>query len=170
MNDIAGIFLFNSSKLLRSEYLPKIERCLEGLDDDDVWSRPNEASNSIGNLLLHLRGNVTQWIIGGVGGRTRERRRQQEFDQRDRIPAAELLAGLRAAVEEADEIIRGLDIAALGSRRAIQDYDVTVLEAIYHVVEHFSMHTGQIILMTKARTGEDLKLWRPANEAVLEKP
>jgi uncharacterized damage-inducible protein DinB len=170
MNDIAGIFLFNSSKLLRSEYLPKIERCLEGLNDDDVWSRPNEASNSIGNLLLHLRGNVTQWIIGGVGGRTRERRRQQEFDQRDRIPAAELLAGLRAAVEEADEIIRGLDIAALGSRRAIQDYDVTVLEAIYHVVEHFSMHTGQIILMTKARTGEDLKLWRPANEAVLEKP
>ena len=170
MTDISGIFLSKSSSLLRSEYLPKIERCLEGLTDDDVWSRPNEASNSIGNLLLHLRGNVTQWIIAGVGGRTRERRRQQEFDQRNRIPTAELLAGLRAAVEEADEIIRGLDIAALGSRRAIQDYDVTVLEAIYHVVEHFSMHTGQIILMTKARTGKDLKLWRPANEAVLGKP
>ena len=129
-----------------------------------------EASNSIGNLLLHLRGNVTQWIIAGVGGGTRERHRQQEFDERKRIPTGELLAGLRAAVEEADDIIRGLDVAALGNRRAIQDYDVTVLEAIYHVVEHFSMHTGQIILMTKARTGEDLRLWRPANEAVLEKP
>jgi len=170
MTDVAGTFLSKSSSLLRSEYLPKIERCLERLSDDDVWSRPNEASNSIGNLLLHLRGNVTQWVIAGVGGRTRDRRRQQEFDERNRIPTAELLAGLRAAVEEADEIIRGLDIAALGSRRAIQDYDITVLEAIYHVVEHFSMHTGQIILMTKARTGEDLRLGRPANEAVLEKP
>jgi len=170
MTDIARTFLAQSSSLLTSDYLPKIERCLERLTDDDVWSRPNEASNSIGNLLLHLRGNVTQWIIAGVGGRTRERRRQQEFDERNRIPKGDLLAGLRAAVEEADEIIRGLDIGALGSRRAIQDYDVTVLEAVYHVVEHFSMHTGQIIMMTKARTGENLKLWRPANEAVVEKP
>ena len=167
MADIAATFLSKSGSLLTSEYLPKIERCLERLTDDDVWSRPNEASNSIGNLLLHLRGNVTQWIIAGVGGRTRERRRQQEFDERNRIPAGELLAGLRAAVEEADEIIRGLDSGALGSRRTIQDYDVTVLEAIYHVVEHFSMHTGQIILMTKARTGQDLKLWLPVNEGSL---
>src|SRR5690348_12633039 len=101
MADIAGTFLSKSSSLLTTEYLPKIERCLERLTDDDVWSRPNEASNSIGNLLLHLRGNVTQWIIAGVGGRTRERRRQQEFDERNRIPTGELLAGLRATVEEA---------------------------------------------------------------------
>jgi uncharacterized damage-inducible protein DinB len=164
MADISQVFLQKSSSLLVSDYLPKIERCLEHLSDDDVWSRPNEASNSIGNLLLHLRGNVTQWIIGGVGERAYERHRQQEFDERTHIPGRELLAKLRAVVEEAGEVIRGLDAAALLSKRRIQDYEVTVLEAVYHVVEHFGMHTGQIILLTKARTGEDLKLWRPVRE------
>jgi uncharacterized damage-inducible protein DinB len=164
MTDISQAFLQKSSSLLLSDYLPKIERCLEHLSDDDVWSRPNEASNSIGNLLLHLRGNVTQWIIGGVGERPYERHRQQEFDERTHIPGRELLAKLRAVLEEAGEVIRGLHAADLLSKRQIQDYEVTVLEAIYHVVEHFGMHTGQIILLTKARTGEDLKLWRPVRE------
>jgi uncharacterized damage-inducible protein DinB len=164
MTDVTEAFLAKSRSLLVSEYLPKIERCLEHLTDDDVWWRPNDASNSIGNLLLHLRGNVTQWIIGGVGGQAHERRRQQEFDERTHVPAKELLANLRAVAEEAAEVIRGLDNDALLGRRQIQDYDVTVLDAIYHVVEHFGMHTGQIILLTKARTGEDLKLWRPARE------
>ena len=166
MTDITQDFLAKSRSLLVSEYLPKIERCLEHLTDEDVWWRPNDASNSIGNLMLHLRGNVTQWIIGGVGGRARERRRQQEFDERAHVPAEELLANLTAVVEEAAKVIRGLDDQALLSRRQIQDYDVTVLEAIYHVVEHFSMHTGQIVLFTKARTGEDLKLWRPVRETI----
>jgi uncharacterized damage-inducible protein DinB len=160
--DVSNAFLQQSVSLLTSDFLPKIERCLDHLTDDDVWSRPNEASNSIGNLLLHLRGNVTQWIVAGVGGRTYERHRQREFDERTHIPANELLAQLRGAVENASEVIRGLDADTLLSRRSIQDYDVTVLEAIYHVVEHFSMHTGQIILLTKARTGKDLKLWQPA--------
>jgi uncharacterized damage-inducible protein DinB len=168
--DVSKAFLQNSASLLASDFLPKIERCLEHLTDEDVWWRPNEASNSIGNLLLHLCGNVTQWIIGGVGGQTRERRRQQEFDERTRIPARELRAKLRAVVEEADAVLRGFDANALLGRRQIQDYDVTVLEAIYHVVEHFSMHTGQIILLTKARTGEDLNLWRPAHETASGRP
>jgi uncharacterized damage-inducible protein DinB len=164
VGDLSQAFLDKSRSLITSEYLPKIEACLARLSDEDVWSRPNEASNSIGNLLLHLGGNVLQWIIGGVGQRPYARHRQQEFDARDRIPSTELLARLRAVVADADQILRGLDREALSSRRLIQDYDVTVLEAIYHVVEHFAMHTGQIILLTKARTGEDLKLWRPVRE------
>ena len=170
MTDITQAFLQKSGSLIASDYLPKIERCLEHLTDEDVWSRPNDACNSVGNLLLHLRGNTTQWIIGGVAGKPYERRRQQEFDERTHIPAKELLATLRAVVEEADEIIRGLDPSALLSMRRTQDYEVTVLEAIYHVVEHFGMHTGQIILLTKARTGEDLKLWRPARETTPGRP
>ena len=154
-------FLLQSRRLIGSDYLPKIERCIERLDDDDVWWRANEASNSIGNLVLHLCGNVTQWIIGGVGGRPYQRHRQQEFDERTHIPGGELLRRLRAVVEEADEVISGLDADALLTRRQIQAYDVTVLEAVYHVVEHFGMHTGQIILLSKARTGADLKLWQP---------
>jgi uncharacterized damage-inducible protein DinB len=159
MTDVTQAFLAKSRTLLLSEYLPKIERCLEHLTDEDVWWRANDASNSIGNLMLHLRGNVTQWIIAGVGGQARERRRQQEFDERTHVAAKELLANLRTVVEEAAEVIRGLDDHALLGRRQIQDYDVTALEAIYHVVEHFSMHTGQIILLSKARVAEDLRLW-----------
>jgi len=166
MTDVSRAFLAKSRSLLVAEYLPHIESCVAQLADDDVWWRANEASNSIGNLILHLRGNVTQWIIDGVGGRPRERKRQQEFDERTRIPARDLMAGLRSVVEEADEIIGGLDPDVLLTPRAIQDYHVTVLEAIYHVVEHFGMHTGQIILLTKARTGEDLKLWQPARETL----
>lgn len=67
--DVSQVFLLKSVSLLASDFLPKIGRCLDHLTEEDVWWRPNEASNSIGNLLLHLRGNVSQWIIGGVGDR-----------------------------------------------------------------------------------------------------
>lgn len=160
MTDVGRTFIEKSRRLLVADYVPKIERCVQRLGDEDVWWRPNEASNSIGNLILHLCGNVTMWMVGGVGGRPFERDRQQEFDERTPLPAAELLGRLRAVVREADEVLRSLDDAALLSRRQIQGYDVSTLEAIYHVVEHFGMHTGQIILLSKARTGEDLGLWR----------
>jgi uncharacterized damage-inducible protein DinB len=159
--DPARTFVQESRALLTSDYLPKIESCLGHLSDEDVWWRPNEASNSIGNLLLHLCGNVTQWILGGVGGRPYERRRQQEFDERGSVEKKDLLDRIRTVVGEADDVLGSLDPAALMDRRGIQGYDVTVQEAIYHVVEHFSMHTGQIILLTKARAGEDLRLWQP---------
>ena len=160
MTDVAHAFLQESRKLLLTDYLPKIERCLEHLGDDDVWRRPNEASNSIGNLLLHLCGNVTQWIVGGVGNRAVERHRQEEFDERRHLPARELLARLKSTLAEADAVLGDLSLETLLTRRAIQGYDVTVLEAVYHVVEHFSMHTGQIIVITKMVTARDLKLWQ----------
>src|SRR5947208_2306802 len=160
MSDAGGAFLKKSRQLLLQDFLPKIERSVTVLNDDDIWWRPNDASNSIGNLLLHLSGNVTMWIVGGVGGRLFERNRQQEFDERAHIPASELLRRLRAAMAQADEVLGSVTDADLLSRRQIQSYDVTVLEAIYHVVEHFAMHTGQIILLSKARTGDDLKLWQ----------
>jgi uncharacterized damage-inducible protein DinB len=156
---VAKVFTEKSRRLLRADYLPKIEACLDRLSDEDVWWRPNDASNSIGNLILHLCGNVRMWIIGGVGGRNFERDRQQEFDERRQIPKNELLTILGRVIEEADEVIETLDESELLGRRQIQSYDVSVLEAIYHVVEHFSMHTGQIILLSKARLGEDLRLW-----------
>ena len=162
--DPSLIFLDKSRALLAGDYLPKIERCLELLDDHAIWWRPNEGSNSVGNLLLHLCGNVTQWMLGGVGRQAYDRRRQQEFDERRPIPKADLLRTVRQVVQAADAVLGHLEARDLSSRRQIQGYDVTVLEAIYHVVEHFSMHTGQIILITKAKTGKDLKLWRPPEE------
>jgi uncharacterized damage-inducible protein DinB len=161
---IGKAFTDQSRRLLTADYLPKIETCLHRLGEEDVWWRPNDASNSVGNLILHLCGNVTMWIIGGVGGRKFERNRQQEFDERRHIPKAELLTKLRRVIDEADEVIETLDEKTLLSRRQIQSYDVTVLEAVYHVVEHFGMHTGQIILLSKARVAEDLELWQQPNK------
>ncbi len=165
MSDVAQTFVSASRRLLMSEYLPKIERCLERLGDEEVWWRPNDASNSIGNLLLHLCGNVRQWIVGGVGRREFERDRQQEFDERGPLPKHDLLARIKGVLAEAEAVIGGVHGESLLSRRQIQGYDVTVLEAIYHVVEHFGMHTGQIIMLTKMRMGEDLRLWRPPHPA-----
>lgn len=159
MTDIAQTFVSESRRLLTTDYLPKIERSIAVLGDEDVWWRPNEVSNSIGNLVLHLCGNLEQWIIGGVGGRAYTRDRQREFDERTQRPAPELVTRLRAVVTEAGEIIGGLDADALQERRQIQGDDVTVFEAVYHVIEHFSMHTGQIIYLSKMRSGRDLKLW-----------
>jgi uncharacterized damage-inducible protein DinB len=159
--DISEAFVSESRRLLTAGYLPKIERCVDRLTDEDVWWRPNEASNSIGNLMLHLCGNVSQWIIEGIGGRPYDRHRQEEFDTRTPIPAGELLRRLRAVVKEADEVLGDVTGQSLLHQRHIQGYDVTTLDAIYHVVEHFSMHTGQIILITKARSAENLELWKP---------
>jgi uncharacterized damage-inducible protein DinB len=158
--DTSQAFLRKSRDLL-AEYREKIDRSLEPLSDADVWWRANDHSNSIGNLILHLCGNVTQWIAGGVGRRPYERLRQQEFDERRALPKAELLGKLGGVVATAEGILADLDPSALTEPRRIQGYDVTVLDAVYHVVEHFSMHTGQIILLAKARAGIDLGLWQP---------
>jgi uncharacterized damage-inducible protein DinB len=157
MDDIARLFLDKSRNLIMADYVPKIERSLDPLSDDDIWWRPNEASNSIGNLVLHLCGNVTMWIIGGVGMLPFERNRQE----RNKIPAAELKRRLTDTTRHANEVMSAVGASELSSRRHIQGYDVTVLEAIYHVVEHFGMHTGQIILLSKARVGRELDLWEP---------
>lgn len=154
MQNVAQSFIDESRKLLIASYLPRIERCLEGLSDHNVWWRANPESNSIGNLLLHLAGNVRQWIISGVGGTIDERQRQREFDEKGPVRCSELLSRLRMTLEEADRVLGDVNPETLLEHRHIQGCDVTVLEAIYHVVEHFSMHTGQIILLTKTWKGD----------------
>ncbi|GAC1446515.1 MAG: hypothetical protein NVSMB56_05930 [Pyrinomonadaceae bacterium] len=159
--DVTTDFINTSRRYLTAEYLPKIENCLARLSVEDVWWRGVETSNSVGNLVLHLNGNVRQWIIGGVGEREFGRDRQKEVDARELIPKDELLAQLKATVHEADEVIAHLNEKDLQVRREIQGRAMSKLEAVFHVVEHFAQHTGQIIMLTKMRTGEDLKLYVP---------
>jgi uncharacterized damage-inducible protein DinB len=157
MTDIAEHFIAQSRGFLSSDYLPKIERCLEVLSDEDVWWRANEGSNSIGNLLLHLEGSTRAWIAGVAGGSHSPRDRQQEFDEREQIPRAELMSRLRQTLAEADGVLGRLDVEVLLERRQARGEEVTVLLAVYHAVENFSMHTGQIIMLSKMRSG-DLRL------------
>lgn len=146
----AQAFLERSRYYLAEEYPTKIRQCVLALPDGAVWDRSNESSNSIANLLLHLAGNVKQWIVGGVGGFPVTRDRPAEFAARDGPDAATLLESLESAVREADRVIAALSEGDLLESRTIQGRETTVLAAIYHVVEHFAMHTGQIVLMTKA--------------------
>jgi len=146
-------FLTESRRFLLEEFLPKIEAVVERLDDEQIWWRGREESNSIGNLILHLAGNLRQWIVCGIGGRD-ERVRQQEFEEREKKPREELLAKLRGVVEESARVLDDLDAERLLEKRIIQGRDVTVLAAVYHVVEHFAMHAGQIIFVAKIFSGD----------------
>ena len=153
---VSQAFVDQARQFLIEQYFPKIERCLEQLNDEQIWWRGSEQSNSIGNLLLHLSGNARQWIVSGLGGALDNRERQTEFDERDLIPRAKLLAKLKQTLIDVDAVLASFDQEKLLNQYLIQGNTVTALEAIFHVTEHFSMHTGQIILLTKMMTQKDL--------------
>ena len=156
---VSKAFIAHASEFLLGDYLPKIERCLEKLTDEQIWWRANEESNSIGNLILHLCGNARQWIISGVGSEPDNRNRDSEFEQRELIPRTELLTLLRSTLSEVETTLRAVDPTTILDHRKIQGNDVEILEAIFHVTEHFSMHTGQIIMLTKMLTASDLRFY-----------
>lgn len=139
--------------------LAQISRCVRALDADQVWQRATPRNNSVGNLVLHLTGNVRQWIVGGVACTPVERDRPAEFAERGPLPAESILAELERVVTAACGAVERLSAADLESRRTIQGYDVAVLVAVMHVVEHFSWHTGQIVHMTKALCDADLSVY-----------
>jgi uncharacterized damage-inducible protein DinB len=156
MSNEAEFLRYSCERLTQLE--SRVETCLAKLTTEQIWARGTSNENAAGNLVLHLAGNVRQWIISGVGGAPDRRDRDSEFAAQSGENIAERLRG---TVEEAVAVIGNLPHERLAERRAIQKYyDVTVLEAIYHVVEHFSMHTGQIIFATKLLTGEDLGFYR----------
>ena len=157
--EIGRAFIHRSRAYLTGDYLPKIRHALDGLSEADLWWRPNEASNSIGNLLLHLAGNIRQWVVSGIGSSPDTREREKEFTAAGGSVSQELLDHLEEAVEAADEVLSRLSTEHLLTSRVIQGMDVSVLDALYHVVEHFSTHTGQILYLAKLRTGRDLAFW-----------
>lgn len=156
---IARAFIERASSYFLKDYLPKIERCLEKLSDEQIWWRANEESNSIGNLILHVCGNARQWIVCGIGAAPDNRNRDAEFEQHDMIPRADLLSLLHRTLSDVQSTLESVDPATLLEYRKIQGNDVDILESIFHVAEHFSMHTGQIIMLTKMMTSADLRFY-----------
>jgi len=152
--DVSRQFLSDSRAFLTKDYLPKIERCVAQLTPEQIWFRANDASNSIGHLLLHLAGSSRYWAIEVIGGQPIGRMRQQEFDRREPLSPDRLLADLRAAVADVDRRLAELSAETLLEERISHDEEPTVLWCVYHIVEHFSMHTGQILSMHKAIVGE----------------
>jgi uncharacterized damage-inducible protein DinB len=153
------VFIECSSRKLEQQ-VSRIRECLGKLSPDEIWSRGHENENAIGNLVLHLNGNLRQWMLSGVGGAPDTRVRDAEFAARGGMETAELLGRLEATVQEVIALLGRVTPERLAERITIQKYDVTVLDGIFHVVAHFAEHTGQIIFATKMLTGEDLGFYR----------
>jgi uncharacterized damage-inducible protein DinB len=156
------IFVARSRYWLTKEYPIKIRHCVNALPKDAIWKRPAPGCNSIGNLLVHLAGNVTEWILGGVGRQTIQRFRAGEFQRDDGPDGQKLLEDLEIVLRKADKVLAELSERDLERELVIQDRETTVLSAVYHVVEHFAMHTGQIIQMTKVFAPGTIKFYEDA--------
>lgn len=157
MHAIATAYL-QTARAATSADLARIERALAFVDDTELWWRANEASNSLGNLLLHLAGSHRFWIVSVVGREPSHRQRQQEFETRGGQTKTALLELLRLTVADANDVLAGLEPDALLDAREAFGKPWTVLGAIHHTVAHFSLHTGQILLLVKQLKGIDLAL------------
>jgi hypothetical protein len=158
--DVAALFLEYSRQKLLGHFWPRLRKCVEPLTEEQVWWRPNEASNSIGNLILHLNGNVRQWLVGWFNGAEDKRDRPAEFNAREGMTAGELLERLGATMDEAAGVLERMTAGHLVARYEIQGYHVSGLDAVYQVVDHFGLHFGQIAYITKALSSTDLGFYR----------
>jgi hypothetical protein len=158
------LFLQFSRNKLIEQYWPRLRKAVEPLTLQQIWWRPNPASNSIGNLILHLNGNVWQWIVASFNGLEDQRNRPAEFSATGDLPATDLLARLGETMEEVAKVLARLTLEDLLATYHIQGYTVTGLAAVYQVVEHFGLHYGQIVYIAKALEGRDLGFYSELNK------
>ena len=156
-HDMADLFRAAVRRDLR-EYLRRVNHCLRQLNERQIWWRANDASNSAGNLVLHLCGNMRQWIVAGLGGAPDARDRDAEFAARGGQSKRALLLLLANTFRETEGVLRRITPQALTRRYVIQGFHVTGLGAVAHVYFHFSYHAGQIVYLTKLQQGKDLRL------------
>ncbi len=142
---------------------PRIKTCIELLSDEEVWQRANASSNSIGNLVLHLCGNMTQYIISALGRNEDKRERDSEFSAMAGYTAAELLEKMKTVTEECIKIINGLGEKQLLARYEVQGYQLSGIAVLIHVTEHYSYHTGQIVFLTKSLKDIDTGFYKGKN-------
>jgi uncharacterized damage-inducible protein DinB len=149
-------FVAQAQSFLLEVYLPKIRACIAQLSEEEIWWRPNDACNAIGNLVLHLAGNARQWIVAGVGGSADIRVRNEEFIARGGLTGEDLMMVLQKTLAQVDGVLGALSEEDLVRPIQVQGFETTVLQAVFHVVEHFSGHVGQITYLTKARVARGL--------------
>lgn len=157
--DVGEALIREAKRHLLEESWPRLVQAVQQLSVDELWQRANPQTNSVGNLLLHLSGNVRQWIVSGLGDASDERERASEFEERGPISAEVLMARLEGTLSDAAVTLDRLDPGSLLEKRSIQGYETTGLQALLHVVEHFSYHVGQITHMVKAMKAIDLQYY-----------
>jgi len=144
------------------ECMKKIRHCLDQLSDEQVWWRPREEMNSIGNLLLHLRGNIRQWIVAGLGHVEDDRDRAAEFSHAGPIPTSELMAQLANVVSDAKTVLAQRTPPEMLANCRIQGFELTGWKALFDSIPHFKGHTQEIICLTRMQLGTDYQFeWQP---------
>jgi uncharacterized damage-inducible protein DinB len=157
---LARIVAAQLRRRLLGELLPRLRTCVQQLGDAGVWRRPAPNCNSVGNLLLHLNGNTTQWILATFGAVADARDRPAEFAAREGATGAELIDALGATWQRACALVDGLSVAELLRERSVQGrYTETGLAAVLHVLEHCAGHAYQVYAWTKQATGQDLRFY-----------
>ncbi|MBI2258797.1 MAG: DUF1572 family protein [Flavobacteriia bacterium] len=137
------------------ENYPRIYKCLSKLNEEQLWISPNSVIPPIGNIILHLCGNVTQWIVHGIGNEMDKRKREEEFLKQNHIRKSDLIFLLQHVKIKVETVFKYLKIEDLHSKKNIQGFDTDGVSILCHVMEHFSYHTGQITLLTKWFTKEE---------------
>jgi uncharacterized damage-inducible protein DinB len=148
--------IINTSCYYFKENNLKVNKCLNTLNGDALWHRPNEVSNAIGNQILHLCGNIHQYVISSLGNQKDIRSRPLEFSERNVHSKKELISLINQTVAAALNIIASVDETALLKVRPVQTYSFSGVQVLIHATEHFSYHTGQIAFWTKYLTNKDL--------------
>jgi hypothetical protein len=162
--ELAVLFLAFSRNKLFNQHWPRLKACVEPMTVEQIWWKPNQASNSVGNLILHLNGNITQWLVASFNRDQDKRDRPAEFAADGGLAAAELLNRLGATMSEAEKVLDRLTVKELLAPYEIQGYHVRGLDAVYQVVEHFGLHYGQIAYIAKSLRGQDLGFHRELNK------
>jgi uncharacterized damage-inducible protein DinB len=143
-----------------NEYTRRINVCLDMLTEEEVWHKPNQSSNSIANLVLHLCGNMTQYVLSSLGGQPDNRERDKEFSAEGGFTKQELFQKLSSVVAKVVHVLEEQDEASLLHTRTVQGFTKTGLSIVLHITEHYSYHTGQIALLTKLITNKDLGFYK----------
>jgi|TARA_B110000091_G_C13792055_1_gene466132 uncharacterized damage-inducible protein DinB len=145
--------------LKNEENLERIKTCLDQLNENQIWHRSNSHTNSIANLILHLNGNITQYILSSLGKEPDERQRAVEFSIEKGTNKEELILLISKCISKANQVIRETKEQRLLKEEIVQGFRMTGLSNLVHVCEHLSYHTGQISLLTKIITNQDLRFY-----------
>ena len=154
--DITRLFAAEIQRRLIDESLPRIKKCLDKLSNEEVWRRPNSNTVSIGNLILHLNGNVRQWVLSTLGGKEDDRVRQSEFDEEGPVDRVIMIQNLEETLAAVQTILDNLTSEQLTATYLVQGFEENGISILVHVTEHFSYHVGQITYSTKSMKDTDM--------------
>jgi len=158
-NNITQTLLNEVRRRIIEESVPRIKKCLHLLNEPQIWHRPNAETTSVGNLVLHLMGNLRQWVLSGIDGQPDHRQRAAEFAENGPISTEKLIRDLDSLMAEVDQALSRITPEVLVEKRRVQGFEETVLSILVHVTEHFSYHTGQITYYTKSTLNVDTQYY-----------